>query len=149
MSFMEKCRGVLYRDHGVLTECKQLVISGLGRLPGYSMEQLGEREHRTKVTLCREVLSVLDKVEPGISLGRGLIMFELHSSLVSLANMEFKKRQVPPKLLSSLLEADKYLKESGRILKFEPSNSPYGPLASSINSNIEELSQYIEQVKFM
>jgi len=149
LTFMEKCKAVLYRDHGILTECKQIVISGIGRLPGYSMEQLGEKEHRTKVTLCREVLNVLDKVDPGISLGRGLIMFELHSSLVSLGNMEFEKRQVPPQLLSCLLEADKYLKEAGSILQYEPSNSPYGHLAASIRANMVELSQYIEQVKFM
>jgi len=144
-----KYEGKLHKNHGLLTELKQFVISGLGRLPGFQMEDLREADHKQKVVLCNEVLAVLNKVDPGLSLGRGLMMFELHSSLVVVANLEFERRQAPHQLLTRLLEADRYLREAAVILKLEPRNSPYGHLASTMQENIRELGQYIEQVKNM
>eukprot|EP00090_Calanus_glacialis_P007363 TRINITY_DN15811_c0_g1_i1.p1 TRINITY_DN15811_c0_g1~~TRINITY_DN15811_c0_g1_i1.p1 ORF type:complete len:518 (+),score=133.58 TRINITY_DN15811_c0_g1_i1:73-1626(+) len=139
----------LHKNHGVLTELKQYLISGMGRLPGYEMDDLKESDHRQKVLLCQEALDVLDIVEPGMSLGRGLMMFELHSSLVMVSNMEFEKKQNPGQLLCRLLEADKFLREAEKILKMEPRNSPYGHLAATVQSNMLELSTYIESVKNM
>eukprot|EP00091_Calanus_sinicus_P025564 TRINITY_DN9801_c0_g1_i1.p1 TRINITY_DN9801_c0_g1~~TRINITY_DN9801_c0_g1_i1.p1 ORF type:complete len:119 (+),score=34.71 TRINITY_DN9801_c0_g1_i1:100-456(+) len=116
----------------------------MGRLPGYEMEDLKESDHKQKVLLCQEVLDVLDIVEPGITLGRGLMMFELHSSSVMVSNMEFVKKQNPGQLLCRLLEADKFLREAEKILKMEPRNSPYGHLSATVQSNMAELSAYIE-----
>ena len=76
-------------------------------------------------------------------------MFELHSSLVMVSNMEFEKKQNPGQLLCRLLEADKFLREAEKILKMEPRNSPYGHLAATVQSNMLELSTYIESVKNM
>jgi len=144
-----KYAGKLYKNHGVLTELKQYIISGLGRLPGYEMDDLKESDHKQKILLCQEVLEVLDIVEPGLTLGRGLMMFELHSSLVMVSNMEFEKKQNPGQLLCRLLEADKFLREAEKILKMEPRNSPYGHLAATIKSNLVDLNKYIETVKNM
>ena len=143
----KKYAGKLHKNHGVLTELKQYLISGMGRLPGYEMDDLKESDHRQKVLLCQEALDVLDIVEPGMSLGRGLMMFELHSSLVMVSNMEFEKKQNPGQLLCRLLEADKFLREAEKILKMEPRNSPYGHLAATVQSNMLELSTYIESLK--
>ena len=65
-----------------MVELKQIVVSGLGRLPGFEMQDLTEADHKEKIIFCDEVLSVLNRVEPGVSLGRGLMLFEMHSSLV-------------------------------------------------------------------
>ena len=34
-------------------------------------EEMKEADHKYKIQLCQEVLSVLDVVEPGLRLGRG------------------------------------------------------------------------------
>ena len=78
----------LHRNHTLLVELKQFLVSALGRVPGHSMEELGEADLRLKLLLCQQLLSVLDLVSPGLSLGRGLILFELHSVLVMIANTE-------------------------------------------------------------
>ena len=145
----EKYRGKLHKNHGVLTELKQFIVSGLGRLPGYEMENLKESDHKQKIILCQEVLDVLDIVEPCVNLGRGLMMFELHSSLVMVSNMEFEKKRNAGQLLCRLLEAEKYLREAEKIVKLEPPSSPYGHLAATIKSNMADLSSYIESVKNM
>ena len=43
---------------------------------------------------------MLDKVDPGLSLGRGLVLFELHSVLVCLANAEFERQHNSSRLLA-------------------------------------------------
>jgi len=146
---LNKFAKLLHTNHGVLTELKQFLISGLGRLPGYAMAQLKESDHKQKILLCQEVLEVLDIVDPGLTLGRGLMLFELHSTLVMLSNMEFEKNNNSSALLSRLLEAETYLSESARILTVEPPNSPYGQLAANVKNSITDLSQYIESVKTM
>ena len=42
-----------------------------------------------KVVACQQLLGLLDVVSPGLSLGRGLVLYELHSALVMLANTEY------------------------------------------------------------
>jgi hypothetical protein len=74
--------GLLHRNHGMMVDIKQMIISGLGRMPGFLMHELKESDHKEKIVLCNEVLTVLNRVDPGFSLGRGLMLFELHSSLV-------------------------------------------------------------------
>eukprot|EP00092_Neocalanus_flemingeri_P021681 GFUD01023519.1.p1 GENE.GFUD01023519.1~~GFUD01023519.1.p1 ORF type:complete len:518 (-),score=116.80 GFUD01023519.1:53-1606(-) len=148
-NIVTKYAGKLHKNHGVLTELKQYLISGMGRLPGYEMEDLKESDHKQKILLCQEVLEVLDKVEPGLSLGRGLMMFELHSSLVMVSNMEFEKKRNSGQLLCRLGEADKFLNEAAKILKMEPPNSPYGHLAATVRSNLVDLANYIQSVKDM
>ena len=78
----------LHRNHTLLVELKQFLVSALGRVPGHTMEELGEADLRLKLLLCQQLLSVLDLVSPGLSLGRGLILFELHSVLVMIANTD-------------------------------------------------------------
>ena len=53
------------------------------------MEELSEADLKLKMLMCQQLLQVLDIVSPGLTLGRGLIMFELHSVLVMVANMEY------------------------------------------------------------
>ena len=84
---LTKYSTLLYKNNGVMVELKQIVISGMGRLPGYQMHEMKEAQHKEKILLCHDVLSVLNKIEPGMTLGRGLMLFELHSSLVMVSSL--------------------------------------------------------------
>ena len=147
MRVLNKFSQLLHPNHGVLTELKQFLISGLGRLPGYAIVEMKESDHLQKISLCRQVLEVLDIVDPGLSLGRGLMLFELHSTLVMVSNMEFEKNQNANSMLSRLLEAETYLKEASKILTVEPPNSPYGQLAGTVKHSMADLTQYIKSVQ--
>ena len=52
------------------------------------MEEMGEDDIKLKIVLCQQLLEVQDIINPGLTLGRGLILYELHSALVMLANLE-------------------------------------------------------------
>lgn len=42
-----------------------------GRLPGYRLDALTEAQRRRKMDCCRDLLQVLDVIDPGISRLRG------------------------------------------------------------------------------
>ncbi|XP_023349723.1 protein msta isoform X2 [Eurytemora carolleeae] len=146
---INKYESKLHRQNGLLADLKQMLISGYGRLPGFQVEDMNEADHKLKLRLVHEVLGALDIVDPGLSLGRGLLLFELHTTLVILSNLEFEKKQNPNQLLIRLLEAEKYLAEADTIMKLEPPTSPYGHLSSTISRNRIELGEYIQTVKMM
>jgi len=148
-NLLKKYSSKMHKNHGMLCELKQILISGYGRMPGFEAQDLKEADHRQKMIWCHEVLEVLEKVEPGLTLGRGLLMFELHTSLVMVSNQEFEQTQHLDQMLSRLLEAEQLLLKSGQILKLEPPSSPYGQLSLTIASNLTDLQQYIENIKNM
>jgi len=147
MRVLSKFSPYLHPHHGVLTELKQYLVSGLGRLPGYTMADLSQSDQVQKLVLCRQVLEVLDIVDPGLSLGRGLMLYELHSTLVSLANMQYETSKNTAQLVNKLLEAESYLTEAAKILSVEPPNSPYGEIANNAKQSIGDLEQYIKSLQ--
>ena len=60
----------LHKKHTLVTEVKQLLVSGLGRLPGFTMEELSDTDLRLKLVCCQQLLSLLDIISPGLTLGR-------------------------------------------------------------------------------
>ena len=139
----------LHRNHTLMIELKQLLVSGLGRLPGYLMEEMNYSDMRLKVMLCTQLLEVLDIVSPGLSLGRGLILFELHSVLVMTANMEYATNQDRRTLHMKLTEAASLLKEAVKILSYESPDSEYGHLISASKDSQDQLAGYIQSLSFM
>ena len=65
-------------SRGLLRDCKTLRNL---REPSF--------EAVLKVVACQQLLGLLDTVSPGLSLGRGLVLYELHSALVMVANTEY------------------------------------------------------------
>ena len=60
----------LHKNHTLVTEVKQLLVSGLGRLPGFTLEELSDTDLRLKLVCCQQLLSMLDIISPGLTLGK-------------------------------------------------------------------------------
>ena len=69
-SLLKKYSGALHRNHTLVTEVKQLLVSGLGRSAGHSLDELSDADLRLKMMCCQQLLSLLDIVSPGLSLGK-------------------------------------------------------------------------------
>ena len=80
------------------------------------MEEMGEDDIKLKIVLCQQLLEVQDIINPGLTLGRGLILYELHSALVMLANLEYAVSHNTNKLTNKLEESEALLLEAIRIL---------------------------------
>lgn len=77
-----------------------------------------------------------------------MVLYEMQSSKVRLANLLFEKDPTSPgELLKVLLEGMSLLQESKSSLDLEPSSSPMSRYVQVINEDIKELSDYIEMVQ--
>lgn len=52
-----------------------------------SLADLSREQVEKKVSYCRELLELADVIDPGLSLFRGTLLFELQAALVALAKI--------------------------------------------------------------
>jgi len=138
----------LYPSHGFMLEIKQGLITCTAAAinnPGPNAEPQMQRQ---RIEWCDQVLDSLNILEPGLSIGRAMLLYEKQSSMVRLANLEFEKDPTCPQdLLKVLLEGMSLLQESKTSLDLEPASSLMNKYVTVINEDIKELSDYIEMVR--
>ena len=113
------------------------------------MEELTEDDIQLKILLCQQLLEVQDIVNPGLTLGRGLILYELHSAVVMVANLEFSITQNAHNLIVKLQESEALLVEAIRILSPESESSEFGHIKAAAGESYQQLEQYLESVRQM
>ena len=57
-----------------------------GRMPGYEASDLSDEQFQRKRQLCQDVLNLMDKIMPGQTRKRGMMLYEIHLPLVMLTN---------------------------------------------------------------
>ncbi|XP_050502228.1 SET domain-containing protein SmydA-8-like [Diabrotica virgifera virgifera] len=125
--FLNKYRNVLHPTHYICLGIKISLSQTYGRIKGYLINELDESILERKVELCREVLEVLDIIEPGYTRIRGVTLFEIHAPLMMLLTRDLANQSLSKaELKKRLKEVFKYLTEANIILKHEPESSPEG-----------------------
>ncbi|XP_050101373.1 SET domain-containing protein SmydA-8 [Anopheles aquasalis] len=142
----KKFRSVLHPRHFINTSIRHSLIELYGRIPGYEMVELPDVLLERKVDLCRDVLRVLDVVEPGLSRSRAMVLYELHAPLIMLAQSAFgrgEEKRDGKTLKQQLEEAAAILEECGSILEWEDPTSPEGILSNVAKQSLLQLRQSI------
>lgn len=142
---MRKYRVVLHPLHFIISGLRQNLIEMYGRVEGYEMAELPDILLERKEELCRQVLSVLNVFEPGLSRSRAMIMYEQHVPLVLLAKSGFIAGVLKNQALKSkLIEAIEILKECVDILQHEDLASQEGVLGQVAKQAMEQLTVSVE-----
>lgn len=82
-------------------------------------------ELKRKEDYCRDLLEVIDVLEPGLSRLRGVVMYELHAPVMLKTTRLFEAKQITTaELKRRLREVVKLLRDSALILGFEPEGTP-------------------------
>ena len=143
--FLSKYRNVLHKNHYLCICAKHSLCQLYGRSEGYLIQELSLELLQRKEQYCRDLLEVIDRIEPGLSRLRGLwrlsfpkknrsiqgfsfwtglIMYELHAPIMIQATRLFESKKITSDdLRKRLREVVKLLKESQRILSMEPEES--------------------------
>ncbi|XP_037789284.1 uncharacterized protein LOC119584682 [Penaeus monodon] len=101
-----------------------------------------------KIACCRDLLKVLDVLDPGISRLRGLTLYELHAPLLIAANRAFQETTLrKAQFLEKLHEAEGYLERTVYCLQFEPNSSVEGQICKIARGSLAELKTWIQTVK--
>lgn len=85
------------------------------------LQDMSPEQLKRKETVCRDLLEVIDLLEPGLSRLRGVIMYELHAPLMLQATKLYESKKISTNdLRKRLKEVVSLLRDADNILSFEP-----------------------------
>ncbi|XP_055914097.1 SET domain-containing protein SmydA-8 isoform X2 [Eupeodes corollae] len=122
--FLKKYQNTLRPNHYLFLSAKYSLCQVYGRIDGYLIHEMSLEDIKRKEKYCRDFLTVIDVLEPGLTRLRGLIMYELHAPIMVLST-----RLIQNKLITrndfqrNIKEVARLLRESRDILKMEPEGS--------------------------
>ncbi|KAL5287691.1 hypothetical protein ACFFRR_008536 [Megaselia abdita] len=139
---------VLHKNHHVLVELKQDISAILRNLINDPTFNPNVELLQRKAQLCGEILDVLKIVQPGISVMKGIALYEFALPTSDIGRMNFDSGKITKDELKRILEkTQKDLKEAARMLSYEPLDSSEGQLARNIAMDLKELQEEIKDIR--
>jgi len=149
-AFLKKFSPILHQKHVLLIKVKYTLAKMYGRMKGYEADKLSNELFLRKQKLCEEVLSVLDKIMPGQSRMRGVMLYEMHLPLVMLANRQLQlgpgSGADPKKIKAGLQKGLKCLKQGLAILKLQPEGSFESKIVVGSQKSLVELEHWVKTI---
>lgn len=144
----KRYRSVFHPNHYIQIGLRQQLISMYGVVEGYEMLELPDVLLEHKIELIRQVMKVLDVVEPGKSRARGMMLFELHVPLIFQAKSTYAQGLLEgEKLREKFRGVMKVLEECAEILKWEDENSPEGQCAKVAEQALIQLQESLNGIE--
>uniref|UniRef100_A0A182M1X4 SET domain-containing protein n=1 Tax=Anopheles culicifacies TaxID=139723 RepID=A0A182M1X4_9DIPT len=139
-TFLRQQALILHDNHYILLSVKHSLCELYGKIENYLVPQLSLDQLKRKESLCRDLLEVVDQLEPGLTRLRGTIMYELHVPLLIEAGQLFQSGVIQrSELRRRLKEVQQFLKESAKILAFEPEGTPEHSIAEAARDALENM----------
>ncbi|KAJ8680669.1 hypothetical protein QAD02_016456 [Eretmocerus hayati] len=145
--FMKKYKSVLHPRHALLTIPRYSLSQLYGRVEEYFLDDLPDVVLEHKAEMCRLLLQVLDKVEPGMTRSRGMVLYELHAPLLFIARTQWNAGVIDNAALKSkMTEAASILIESAKILELEPEGTPEHEISKGAREALEQLNKSMSEL---
>ncbi|CAH1996051.1 unnamed protein product [Acanthoscelides obtectus] len=133
-SFIETYEQLLHPNHYYLTDVKLALANMIGQEEGGLVETSSE-DFDLKLKLCRDLMSLTEKLIPGERRVRGVLLFELHACMAEIAR---RNTDDPEIVKSALMDSKKFLTECIELLKHEPEALPEGKIYKQALQNMQE-----------
>ncbi|GAB0100694.1 SET domain-containing protein [Sergentomyia squamirostris] len=145
--FLDKYRNVLHPNHYLSISAKYSLCQLYGKFEGYLIGDLSPKDLQVKESYCRDVLSVVDHLEPGMSRLRGVIMYELHAPIMIQATRQYENKEInAEELRKRLMEVYHLLKDSEAILAIEPEGSQEQTMAWAAKFALQRLKKSLMKI---
>lgn len=133
-------RNVLHKNHYLRLGAKHSLCQLYGRYQGYLIQHLPMDKLKVKEDYCRDLLEVVDQLEPGFSRLRGIVMYELHAPIMIQTTRMFEDKKITvQEFKKRLREVLRLLKDSERILSREPEGSAEYTMALGARDAIKRI----------
>lgn len=148
--YLKKFSPILYPTHVLLIKVKYTLSKMYGRMKGFEADKLSNEQLMRKQVLCEEVLSVLDKIMPGQSRMRGVMLYEMHLPCVMIANRQLQlgpgSGADPKNIKASLKRGLQCLKQGLNILKLQPAGSFESKIVEGSQKSLVELENWVKTI---
>ncbi|XP_018006371.2 SET domain-containing protein SmydA-8 [Hyalella azteca] len=147
---LEKYSSLLNPNHFHIIALKSSLSQTYGRVAGTQMTDLSAGQLGRKMQCCRDVLLVLDVLDPGISRLRGIMEYELQVALLLLLQRAFVQRQLTrQEVLQRLHEPLLLLQSVSMCLQHEAPSCFEGKIYTIAQRSLAEVLKWREKVKLM
>lgn len=160
--FMGKYAKTLHRNHYIFLSAKHSLCQLMGKIDGFLINELTAEQLKRKEEYCRDLLEVIDILEPGNSRLRGVILYgmnilnrtqriavnsylfsELHAPVMLQITRELQSGKITKsEFRRRLREVTQILKESYDILQHEPTASPERQMAEAAATAIKQIESF-------
>lgn len=138
-AFMSKYSKVLHRNHYVFLSAKHSLCQLYGKVDGFLINELSAEQLKKKEDHCRDLLEVIDILEPGSSRLRGVILYELHAPIMLQITRELQMGRIKnSEFRRQLKDVVQILKKSYEILKNEPVGSSEHQMAVAAHAALKQ-----------
>lgn len=138
--FIRNYSKTLHKNHYIFLSAKHSLCQLYGKIDGFLINELSVEQLKHKETYCRDLLEVIDILEPGSSRLRGVILYELHAPIMLQITRELQMGLIKPAdFKKRLREVIQILQKSHDILKHEPSGSQEFEMAVAAKSAINSM----------
>jgi len=144
-NFIKKHSQNLHPNHYYLMDVKLALCQMIGQATQSS--ELSEKDLVQKQKLCMDILNIANRISPGISRLRGVIMYELQGVLSAYARRKFSSGEISTDHLKNIMkEVKKYLRECIQIFSYEPTCIQEGRLAAIARLDLVELETFVDSI---
>ena len=140
-AFLAKYSRVLGPQHGCLLRVRYSLCGQYGRVPGYELPNLSSAQLARKQKLCTEMLAMLDRLQPGRTSRRALILYEQHVTLLMSGQAKLGGQAKAGR--EELGRGLALLREALDILRDEPQDSFGGQLYLGGLASLPQVEQFV------
>ncbi|EDV37403.1 uncharacterized protein Dana_GF11433 [Drosophila ananassae] len=142
---LAKLSRLLHGNHYLMLDLKQNIASILRQILQNMAHRPNKKVYERKIRLCQEILLVLKVLAPGISRLKAIALYELANTQAELARKLYSEQEQSARdLLVELDETEVMMRESLRMLLFEPLATPEGQLSRNMLRELKELKNDIK-----
>lgn len=118
-----------------------------GRVEGYELQDLPDVMLEHKIDLCRQVLNILNIIQPGKTRARAMVLYELHAPLVLTARTAYTSGVLQGDDLKAILqEAMDLLEECTAILEWEDVTTVEHTIGKIGKESLDQLKESIRSI---
>nr|XP_016928680.1 SET domain-containing protein SmydA-8 [Drosophila suzukii] len=145
---LAKLTRLLHGNHFLMLDIKQNIASILRQILQNITHRPNKKVYERKIRLCQEILLVLKVIAPGVSRLKAIALYELANTQAELTRKLFnEKEQSSRDLVVELQQVEVMLRESLRMLLFEPLATPEGQLSRTMLRELKELQDDIKTLQ--
>ncbi|XP_017465315.1 PREDICTED: protein msta [Rhagoletis zephyria] len=142
---LAKLTRYFHPNHYLLLDIKQNIAAILRSILQNFTLQPGRKVYERKVRLCQDIFGVLQIILPGISRLKAIVLYEMANTSAELQRMRYEEKELQKSELVELLKRiEMMLRESIRMLIYEPPETPEGQMTKSMLKELKDLQNDIK-----
>ncbi|XP_057378366.1 SET domain-containing protein SmydA-8-like [Daphnia carinata] len=145
--FLKRHATLVHPNHFLFTSARQSLSQLYGRDERFLLNSLTMEQLERKISICQQMLSVANIVEPGLTRIRGVTLYEMHAPMLLMARRTFEAGQCTSAEFKEKIEAVRsILSEATRILSLEDPASTEGAMGTAAVQALEQIQRWISSM---